>query len=220
MFDDPEIRFARNGWLRGGSALPVVRILAARGDKIEAATIARLALAKPDCPDAAALRELLSSLSSPPEGWGEALVEFARSPSAAGWLELLRFVPGENLFLRVRDAIGRLRTLGVDGDTIFRCASESGMTPDLIELVEEGEVSVKTLVERAARAGGAKTVYLGLAAVAAFLAGDFIGTVRLLREARAHENDLVTALPQIMFIRERATPEQIEMLNRAGIPGL
>ena len=218
MFDTTEIRFARNDWLNGGSALPLVKLLAARGDKIEAATIARLALAKPDCPDAAALKEMLSSLSSPPEGWQKALAEFSASPTVEGWQELLRFVPPGNLHLRIRDAIARLRALGVDGDTIFRCAADSGLTPDLIELVEQGAVSVDTLLQRAARAGRAKATYLGLAATAAFLSGDVLGTVRLLREAAQHENDLVDAYPHIVFIRERATPEQNEALDRAGIP--
>lgn len=92
-----------------------------------------------------------------------------------------------------------LRLRGVDGDTIFRCASEFGMTPDLIELVEQGCVAVKTLVDRAAHSGGAKTAYLGLAAEAVFLAGDMLGTVRLLRESIAHENEWCSAEPHVIF---------------------
>jgi hypothetical protein len=106
----------------------------------------------------------------------------------------------------------------VDGDSIFRCASEYGITPDLIELVEDGCVAVATIVERAARSGGARTAYIGLAAEAAFLRGDMLGTVRLLREAIAHENEWCTAVPHVFFIRERASPEQIDLLDRAGIP--
>ncbi len=52
--DDPEVRAARKCWLAGGSAVAVVALLASRGAKIEAATYARLALAKPDCPDSLA----------------------------------------------------------------------------------------------------------------------------------------------------------------------
>jgi hypothetical protein len=130
----------------------------------------------------------------------------------------MRFAPPEYLYQRTRDAIRRLRKLGVDGDSLFRCASEFGLTPDLIELVEDGCVAVATIVERAARSGGARTTYIGLAAEAAFLAGDMLGTVRLLRESLAHENEWCTALPHVCFIRERATDEQKNLLDRAGIP--
>ncbi len=103
---------------------------------------------------------------------------------------------------------------------LFRCASEYGLTPDLIELVEDGCVAVSTIVERATRSGGAKATYLGLAAEAAFLAGDMVGTVRLLRQSIALENEWCTALPHVFFIRERASPDQKEMLDRASIPHL
>ena len=76
--DDPEVREARKSWLAGGSALPVVKLLASRGAKIEAAASARLVLANPHCPDAAQLRVILAGLSSPPAGWDEALAGFAR----------------------------------------------------------------------------------------------------------------------------------------------
>jgi hypothetical protein len=86
--------------------------------------------------------------------------------------------------------------------------------------VEDGCVAVATIVERAARSGGARTTYIGLAAEAAFLAGDMLGTVRLLRESLAHENEWCTALPHVFFIRKRALPDQKELLDRAGIPQL
>lgn len=218
VHDDPEVREAGQRWLNGGSALPVVELMESHGARIEAAAVARLALAKPDCLDADELRAVLSKLASPPAGWEESLAKFAESPSRDAWRELMRFVPPDQVYLRLRDAIGRLRALGVNGDMIFRCASESGMTPDLIELVEQGCVAVDTLVERAARSGGAKTTYLGLAAEAAFLAGDMLGTVRLLRESIAHENEWCSTEPHVIFIRERVTPEQMDLLDRAGIP--
>lgn len=218
--DDPEVRAARKCWLAGGSALAVVALLASRGAKIEAATYARLALAKPDCPDAAELTALLAGLSSPPSGWDEALAGFARAPSADSWRDLIRFMPEDSLYLRLRDVVGRLRELGLDGDTIFQHASEVGLTPDLIELVEQGCVSVQTLEQRAAHAGGAKTTYLGLAAQSAFLQGDMLGTVRLLRQSLAYENEWCSTYPHLAFIRERASPEQAEIFDRAGIPPL
>lgn len=218
--DDPEVGEARRRWLNGGSALPVVELMALRDGKVEAAAVARLALAKPDCPDAEELRSVLAKVASPPAVWEESLAKFAESPSRDAWRELMRFVPPDHAYLRLRDAIGRLRALGVDGDMIFRCASESGMTPDLIELVEQGCVTVKTLLERAAHSGEAKTTYLGLAAEAAFLRGDMLGTVRLLRESIAHENEWCSAEPHVIFIRERAAPGPMDLLDRAGIPRL
>jgi len=101
---------------------------------------------------------------------------------------------------------------------LFLCACEWGLTPDAIELVEEGLVTPETLIARGERAGGARTTYFGLAAEAAYLAGDFLGTVRLLRDSIQHENEWCSALPHVAFIRERATPAENEALDRAGIP--
>lgn len=215
---DFELRDAQRRWLSGDSALPVVRLLVARGAKVEAGAVARLALAQPDCPDAPELEAILTRLAASPAGWPEALAEFAKAPSVERWRELMRFVPPEYVYQRHREAVRRLRSLGVDGDVLFRCASEYGLTPDLIGLVEDGCVAVSTLVERAARSEGAKAAYLGLAAEAAFLAGDMLGTVRLLRESIAHENGWCSALPHVFFVRERASPEVKELLDRAGIP--
>lgn len=215
---DFELRDAERRWLNGGSALPVVTLLLSQGAKVEAAAVARLALARPDCSDATELEAALARIAASPPGWAEALARFAEAPSPEGWRELMRFVPPEHAYQRMRDTIRRLRTLGVDGDRLFRYASDCGLTPDLIELVEDGCVTVETLVERANQSRGAKTTYFGLAAQAAFLAGDMLGTVRLLRESMAWENEWCSALPHVFFIRERATDEQKELLDRAGIP--
>ena len=215
---DSELRDAEQRWLNGDSALPVVTLLLSRDAKVQAAAVARLALTRPDCPDAEELEAALARVAAAPPGWREALAGFAGAPSPEAWRELMRFAPPEHIYQRTRDAIRRLRKLGVDGDSLFRCASEFGLTPDLIELVEDGCVAAATIVERAARSGGARTTYFGLAAEAAFLAGDMLGTVRLLRESLAHENEWCTALPHVCFVRERASPDQKEMLDRARIP--
>ena len=215
---DPELCDAEQRWLNGGSALPVVTLFLSRDANVQAAVVARLALARPACPDAEELEAALARVAAAPPGWGEALAGFASAPSPEAWRELMRFVPSQYAYQRQREAVRRLRSLGVDGDMLFRCASEYGLTPDLIELVEDGCVAVSTIVERATRSGGAKATYLGLAAEAAFLAGDMLGTVRLLRESLAHENEWCTALPHVCFIRERATDEQKNLLDRGGIP--
>jgi hypothetical protein len=93
-----------------------------------------------------------------------------------------------------------------------------GMTPDAIELVEEGNVSVETILSRADDAGRARGAYVGLAAQAAYLAGDLVGTIRLLRDAMASQTEWISALPHVWFIRQRASEAEHEALDRAGIP--
>ena len=220
MNGDAELRNAERRWLSGGSALPVVTLLSSRGAKAEAAAVARLALSQANCADAVGLEEALSHLAALPDGWVESLGEFARAPSIERWRELMRFVPPEYYYQRHRETVRRLRVLGVDGDVLFRCASEFGLTPDLIELVEDGEVSADTLIERANRAGEARATYLGLAAEATFLAGDMFGALRLLRSAMARENEWCSVIPHAFFVRERASPEQRALLDQAGIPSI
>jgi hypothetical protein len=218
MQRDPELRDAERRWLSGDSALPVVTLLVSRGADIEAAAVARLALTRPDCPDAVELKAIVARLAALPEGWEKSLAEFAEAPSMERWRQLMLFVPAEYAYRRLRETVRRLMSLGTDADVLFTCASEHGLIPELIELVEDGRVSADTLVERAASSRGAKATYLGLAAEAAFLAGDLFRTMRLLRDACACENDWLPALPHVIFIRERASHEQLDLLDRAGIP--
>ena len=218
VVDDAERHRAEQEWLNGGSALPLVALLASRGMSVEASAVARVALARPDCADAEQLEELLDKLSQPPEDWREQLDEFVEEPSLERWRELMQFVPPDLIYLRQRSAIRHLRKRGLEGNLLFLCACEWGLTPDAIELVEEGLVGVDTLIERADRAAGARTTYIGLAAEAAYLAGDFLGTIRLLRESIAHENEWCSALPHVVFIRERATASENKALDKAGIP--
>ena len=79
-------------------------------------------------------------------------------------------------------------------------------------------MSVDTIVNRANDAGPARGAYIGLAAQAAYVAGDLVGTIRLLREAMANENEWISAMPHVWFIRERASRAEHEALDRAGIP--
>jgi hypothetical protein len=218
IVDDAERHRAERQWLNGGSALPLVTLLAERGMTVEASAVARVALARPDCADADELESMLDRLSDPPEDWQDLLDSFAEAPSVDRWRELMQFVPPEMIYLRQRSAIRYLNKRGMDGDVLFLCACEYGLTPDAIELVEERRVRPETLIERATRAGGARTTYIGLAAQAAFLAGDLVGTIRLLRDSMQHENEWCPALPHIAFVREHATPADHQALDKAGIP--
>jgi hypothetical protein len=218
MQRDAQLRNAERRWLNGESALPVVTLLVARGAMAEAAAVARLALTRPDCADPAELEAVLARLAALPAGWEKSLSEFAKDPSLERWHELMLFVPPDYAYQRHRETVRRLMSLGVNGDLLFACASEYGLIPELIDLVENGSVTVEALVERAARSKGAKASYLGLAAEAAFLTGDMFKAMRLLRDAFACDNDWGLALPHICFIRERASPDQKQLLDRAGIP--
>jgi hypothetical protein len=215
---DSEVHQAERDWAAGGSALPAVRGHLKRGDKMTAAVIARAALGRTPCPDAEEIERLLLTIDEMPPEWDEQLRTFAANPSLERWRELLTFVPEDLLYHRVRNSIHRLRALGLGGDWLFLCACEMGITPDAIQLVEEGAVAMATIEQRAATAGGAKTAYLGLAATAAFLAGDLIATIRLLRESAALANEWSIPDPHIHFIREHASAEFLEALDRAGIP--
>lgn len=216
--EDRELSEAEEQWRDGGSALPLIRLHVERGERDVAAVIGRLVLASEPCPDAEEIDRLLSSLDNAPPEWDELLRDFAAEPSLERWRELLQFVPPDALYDRQRNAIRRLRQLGLPGKWLFLCACEYGMTPDAIQAVEEGLVDAATIEERAQRAGNAQATYFGLAATAAFLAGDVIATIRLLRESVAHENEWVTADPHIHFIREHASADVVEALDRAGIP--
>ena len=217
IVDDAERHAAEQRWLSGGSALPLVSLWLDRGDLVRAAAVARMALQMPDCPDAAAIEALLDRCSDPPEDWQELLDAFAAAPSVEGWRDLMRFVPLELSYQRHRNGIREMRRRGIDPNIVFLCACSVGMTPEAIELVEQGGVRVETIVARAGEAGDARATYLGLAAEAAYLAGDLLGAIGLLRESLACENEWCIALPHIAFIGERATPEEHEALDRAGI---
>jgi hypothetical protein len=152
------------------------------------------------------------------ESRAEHLVRFAAAPSLERWREILRFVPPEHPYQRQRNAIRQLRRLGVEGDVLFRCATEYGLIPGATELVEEGHACVATILEWAEVSAGARATYLGLAAQAAFRADDMLGAVRLLREAMAVQNEWCSPVFAIYFMRERGTEEQNRILDRAGVP--
>lgn len=206
--------------MEGGSALPLVRLHLKRDEPDSAAAVARLALANHRCPDATEFEALLDQIAAPPPGWADALAMVAAAPSLGRWRSLIQWAPPDRLYHWHREAVRRLRVLGVDGDVLFTCACNTGLTSDTIAMVQEGCVSPAAILKRAEVAGAAKGTYLGLAAEATFLTGDMLGAVRLLRASIAHENDWCTALPHVWFIRENATAEQKLLLDRAGIPAV
>lgn len=217
IIDDPERTAAEKEFARG-VPLPLVSLHFRRGELDHAATVARVALGMNDCPDAAKIEEILEYCSEPPDEWKLVLDAFAESPSVERWRELMQFVPEDLLYQRHRNGIRYLRKRGVETNLLFLCACYLSITPDAIELVEDGLVSVGTLLKRADEAGGARGAYIGLAAQSAFLSGDLVGTIRLLREAMSLETEWISALPHIWFVWERATATERDAFERAGIP--
>ena len=219
LITDPELDALQQEWLGGGSALPLVRLLVNRGEGDHAAAIARIALGRADCLDAGEIEQCLDDIDEAPDDWREELAEMARDPSVERFEELMRFVPPELIYQRLRNALRKLRKLDVDANILFQCATNIGMVPEAIELVEEGLVEPETILARGAQSP-ARTTYLGLAAEATYLRGDIVSTIRYLRESVQHQTDLCSPLPHIWFIREQASPEVNAILDRAGIPGL
>ena len=184
-----------------------------------AAVLARYVLGKADCPERSRIEAALESISSPPDGWHDAVLAFAAAPSLDAWEQLMQFTPDDVFYHRERHALQMLLGLGVDGDTLFRCATRCGAPPEALELVERGQVAPETVVHRG-REGPAEArgLWLGLAARAALVRGDRFRTVRLLKEAVETASPGFPPLTEVWAVRELADDSLNEMLDKAGIP--
>jgi hypothetical protein len=213
------LAIARREWLKGGSHARYLRLLLEFGRAAQAVSTARALLAHEDCSDRAELEALIAQAARPPGGWDEAVAAFARDPSIDGWDRLLRFTPDDVYDQRVRYTLRLLRELEVDPDTLFRCATHVGVTPEAIELVDRGEVSPALVLERAGRSSAeTRPLWLGLAARAACVRGDRFTTVRLLREAVAAAGSADVLTLDVRFVRDHGDDELQHLLDRAGLP--
>ena len=217
MFDDPQLTFLTRQWFNGGSALPLVQRLLEGGHSDEAAATARLALRSEDCADRAELEAVLLETASTPDGWIPTLEQFASQPSEAGWEQLMRFVPEEVWYHRLRNTIALLMRLGCDGNILFRCATRQGMTVDVFDLAASGTVDPEVIVERG-EGSPARAAWLGLAAQASFIRGDRWNTVRHLREACRDCENAFLAWASISEIRREADESLNEELDKVGVP--
>jgi hypothetical protein len=149
-------------WLsEGGSAVPVVELLLELGWAEEAAAMGRLALRMERPPeDRERVEELLASVESTPEGWNLPIETFAKDPSRETWDAIICFAPSERLYDWTERAVRDLIAAGCDGDAIIRFASQTGITPGMIGLVEEGHLSVEALLERGERTEAARAIWL------------------------------------------------------------
>jgi hypothetical protein len=215
---DSQSRFLARRWLLGGeSALPLVQRLADDGCDAEAAATGRLALAYPDCQHRTEIEAILRRIAGEPDGWDQALRDFAQEPSEERWGELMRFVPEEVFYQRLRTTVPLLMRLGCDGNVLFRCAARLGMTPDLFDLAASGKVDPAVIEDRA-RDSAASSAWLGLAAQAAFARGDRFGTMRYLRDALRDEEQAYLAWGSIGEIRQIADDEFNAELDKLGVP--
>jgi hypothetical protein len=203
----------RRHFLGGESAVPAVRRIMA-DDQDYAAAVARLALRTATGADRDELLAILEEISSAPTGWSTALETFAAAPSEEAWERLMRFVPEEAFYQRLKYTVLVLMGLGCDGDILFRCVSRMGMIPELYDLAASGTVDPETIVERAT-GSPAEGAWLGLAAKAAFARGDRAATTRHLW--RASQLDPILSYAAIAEIREAADEELNAELDRAGV---
>lgn len=209
----------RAAWLRGGPHLVYLRALRDAGREGEAAVLARTLLSRDALPDRAEVEEFLAGLSHAPEGWEDAVAELAEDPTMERWEALWRFTPEDVLQERVRYTLSLLLRFGVDPERVFELATWRGLVPDAIELVEKGLIEPKVVESQAAEAPvESRSLWLGLAARAACVRGDRLGTVRLLKAAWEARHDGVTPTWDLDFVREHADEELHDMLDRAGIP--
>lgn len=203
----------------GASARPLVELLILLAEPAFAATVARLALAAPNCSDREEIERLLASTGKAPDGWSEALLEFARSPSVEAWDDLQRFTPDDVYYDRVRNALRVLRGFGVDPALLFQISTRHGTTPDAIELIETGQVPPE-LVEARGKGSPAAATWLALAAVAAHARGEYSAVAHYLRAARRAPGPtaLVEALTQ--RIHDDPDPELRQHLDAKRVPRL
>jgi hypothetical protein len=217
--NEDRIEQLRTAWYRGGSARPLIEELIRAKRMDEAGALARLALASEDCRERAALEDLLQRTGNPPPGWMEAVIEFSRNPALENWDRLMLFTPNENFYQRTRNTLRLLRRLGTDANALFRCATRIGTTPDAFELVQSGEVHPDTVMARAEEAPpAARSLWIGLAAEAAFARSDELGTVRYLKMAYEQATEGFGPEMSAREIREKASPSLHEILDRVGVP--
>jgi len=209
-------RSARVAWLRGGSHVEYLKVLARAGREQDAAGLARTLMSRTDEGEREELQKFLSGLSRPPEDWEELVARLADNPTEEAWDALLRFTPQELRAERQRYTVHLLLRLGVDEDHIFRLAARHGVSSEIIAMVEAGRVDPRVIESHAEAQPETRQMWLGYAARAACVLGDRLGTLRLLRLAHVGvaasyvESDL-------RFIAENADDALREILEKAGV---
>ncbi len=209
-------RAERVAWLRGGRHVDYLRVLDRAGRPREAAGLARTLLSRDGCTERDELERFLASLSKPPADWEERVASLAEEPTVDAWDDLLRFTSGELRAERIRYTVDLLLGLDVSADQVFRLAAREGTTSEIITLIESGQVDPRVIEAHADGEPVTRSTWLGLAARAACVSGDRLGTLRLLR--RAHSGgSAVHAEADLAFIADHGDPALHDMLVKAGV---
>ena len=214
------LREARERWLAGGSHVEYLRLLVQNGHSARAVSMAIALLDANEQRDRQELETLLAEVSLAPSGWARAVTAFAQDPSELSWRRLQRFTPCEVYQERVRYTLRILMQLGVTAEVVFHFATLDGATPEAIGMAEEGLVSARVVEERSLRSDTeGRVLWLGLAARAACVAGDHLGTIRLLRAAyAASRGSCYDPARDLAFVRDHADACLRALLRNAGFP--
>lgn len=214
------LREARERWLAGGSHAEYLRLLVQSGHSARAVSMAIALLDANEQRDRKELETLLAEVSLAPTGWTLAVARFAQDPTELSWRRLQRFTPCEVYQERVRYTLRILMQLGVSSEVVFHFATLDGATPEAIGLAEEGLVSARVVEARSLRSDAeGRVLWLGLAARAACVAGDQLGTIRLLRAAyTASRGSSYDPARDLAFVRDHADTCLRALLLNAGFP--
>jgi len=201
-------------WLRGGTPLPYLRVLAEVGDLIHALRLAEAFLerARPNDPQATEVREFIRAEDVVPEGFDEAIRTALPDPDAVE--AVLADTEPDDVIRLVWRMTSLAEDAGLEGDELFVVATLGGASPQTLAMVENGEVSAGAVESAATRFAGtrAEGLWYGLAARAACLAGDHLGTLRLLRIAVAKADPGLPPEMDLAFVWEHAGEELRTML--------
>jgi hypothetical protein len=213
--DDPKTTFLLKSWSNGKSVLPLIQHLMELGKSDEAATIIRLVIPTATPRMQTRLQALLDECSSAPVGWTAALESFVANPSQEEWDALLRFIPEERRFQRLKAMILQLIRLRCDGNLLFGYVSSLGFFPELFDLAKTGTVDPE-LIEQRASGSPSEPAWLGLAALAAFARNDHLTVTRYLWKAQQHPAATLS-WPAVFEIRNEADEALNRQLTAAGI---
>ncbi len=193
-------------WLRGGSPLPYLRVLSEVGDVIHALRLAEAFLDRVPAsdPQAAEVRSFIEAEDVVPEGFDDAIRAALPDPEKVEAV-LAETEPDDVVRLLWR-MTALAREAGLEGDEFFALATLGGASPQALAMVENGEVSAGAVESVANRFAGtrAEGLWYGLAARAACLVGDQLGTVRLLRAAVAKADPGLPPEMDLAFVWEHA----------------
>lgn len=206
-------------WLRGGSPLPYLRVLSEVGDVIHALRLAEAFLDRVPAsdPQAVEVREFIEAADVVPEGFDDAIRSALPDPEAVE--AVLADTEPEDVVRLLWRMTALAREAGLEGDELFSVATLGGASPQTLAMVEDGEVSAGAVEAVASRFAGtrAEGLWYGLAARAACLAGDQLGTVRLLRAAVAKADPGLPPEMDLAFVWEHSGESLRAMLLQQNL---